>query len=96
MRATKLPHRRSSTADAATPCSLALALAMLCFAWPGTAQAYLDPLTGSVLIQALVGTVLGAMFAAKVYWRKIKAYFTGRPLEDADSSPEGAPAEDER
>lgn len=43
-----------------------------------TAQSYLDPGSGSILIQILLATLLGASAAIAVFWRKIKAFFTGK------------------
>ena len=37
--------------------------------------AYLDPGTGSYILQLMVGLFLGAAFAIKIYWRKVKAFF---------------------
>ena len=42
---------------------------------------YLDPGSGSFLIQLLLAALLGGAFAIKVYWRKIKALFTGKKEE---------------
>ncbi len=39
-------------------------------------HAYLDPGSGSMLIQVLLAALLGVGFAVKVYWRKIKALFS--------------------
>lgn len=39
------------------------------------AQAYLDPGSGSFLFQLLVGGILSGMFAIKLYFKKIKAFF---------------------
>lgn len=58
-------------------------MALLCR--PQAAHAYLDPGSGSFLIQILVAGVLGAGVALKVYWRKVKAFFTpggGKPADD--------------
>jgi len=33
--------------------------------------AYVDPGTGSYLLQLLIATVLGSLFALKVYWKKL-------------------------
>jgi hypothetical protein len=38
-------------------------------------EVYLDPGSGSVLIQLLIAGLLGAAFILKVSWRKIKAFF---------------------
>ena len=40
--------------------------------------AYVDPGTGSYLLQMLIATLLGGMFAIKMYWRKIFSYFSDR------------------
>ncbi len=33
--------------------------------------AYLDPGTGSIILQAVVGIVLGAVFAIRMFWSRI-------------------------
>jgi hypothetical protein len=42
---------------------------------PVSAHAYIDPGTGSVILQALVAGVLGSMFVIKAYWAKITGFF---------------------
>lgn len=42
-----------------------------------TAHAYLDPGTGSYIIQVLFGFILGAAYTIKLYWRRIIAMITG-------------------
>lgn len=37
--------------------------------------AYLDPGTGSIILQALVAGFMGAMLAIKLFWAKITAFF---------------------
>ena len=39
------------------------------------AYAYLDPGTGSIIAQMLIGTLVGAGLAIKIYWQKIKMIF---------------------
>ena len=39
------------------------------------AYAYLDPGTGSIIAQMLIGTLVGAGLAIKIYWQKIKMKF---------------------
>ena len=39
-------------------------------------KAYLDPGSGSVLIQLLIAGLLGAAFIIKASWSKIKAFFS--------------------
>ena len=51
---------------------------LIFFAWmlyPNDAQAYIDPGSGSFIIQCLIAAVLGMLFSLKVFWGKIKAYF---------------------
>ena len=52
--------------------SYLLALAgMLVGAWTSTAHAYLDPGTGSIILQVLLGGVAGLALACKLYWQKL-------------------------
>jgi hypothetical protein len=37
--------------------------------------AYLDPGTGSYLIQVVIGVILGGLYALKIFWSKIKYFF---------------------
>lgn len=52
-----------------------LILASLVVAYPKNAEAYLDLGTGSYFLQIAIATVLGGLFAVKMYWNKIKKYF---------------------
>jgi hypothetical protein len=56
---------------------LFLAAALLCFSC-GPALAYIDPGTGSIMLQAVIGAVAGALVVCKVYWAKIVGLFSGR------------------
>ena len=38
---------------------------------PGRAHAYVDPATGSILLQVLVAGVLGAAFTARQWWGRV-------------------------
>jgi len=40
--------------------------------------AYIDPGTGSYLIQLLIASILGGLFALKVYWRKLLVFFSNK------------------
>jgi hypothetical protein len=44
-------------------------------------QAYLDPGSGSFLIQLLIAGVVGAGFLIKAYWKKIKGLFNRSEAE---------------
>ena len=41
------------------------------------AFAYLDPGTGSLVLQMIVGVLVGVGISLKIYWYKIKEKFTG-------------------
>ncbi|MFN8243779.1 MAG: hypothetical protein U0X40_06955 [Ferruginibacter sp.] len=47
---------------------------------------YLDPGSGSYLVQVIIAAVVGAGFFFKNFWYKIKSFFTGSkpPKEKAD------------
>ncbi len=44
---------------------------------PAAAYAYIDPGTGSYLLQILIAAVLGGLFAIKIFWGNIKSFFRG-------------------
>lgn len=69
---------------------LFIALASILSLFPLSAQAYIDPGTGSLLLQGLIGALAGFMVAASLYWSKIKRFFhkvLGRPTADLDDPP---------
>ncbi len=39
------------------------------------AHAYLDPSSGSILIQILLGGIAGIFVLLKIYWRRIRRFF---------------------
>ena len=38
-------------------------------------HAYLDAGTGSIILQAVIGVLVGALFAIKIFWGRIKSFF---------------------
>lgn len=78
--------RKSSRRTALASLALVMALAMLLM--PSPALAYLDPGTGSFLIQGVIAVVVGAGFAIKMFWHRIKALFTGQPMDEDDDPDE--------
>ena len=49
------------------------------FLLPLTSQnihAYIDLGTGSLIIQVLIASFLGGLFLLKVYWKKVRAFFS--------------------
>ncbi len=65
-----------------------VAVAALCLAVvpAGPAFAYIDPGTTSLVIQMLIGGVIGGLFTIKIYWQRLKAYVTGRGEIEIDKS----------
>lgn len=55
-----------------------------------SANAYLDPGTGAMLLQLLLGGVAGALVVGKLYWSKFKGLFArqakDRPIDGQKSS----------
>jgi hypothetical protein len=56
--------------------SLCLAL-LLVLVTAVRAHAYVDPGTGSYLLQILIAGLLGAAFALKLYWTRVKGFLSG-------------------
>ena len=54
----------------ASPGFLLALTAMLVGASTSTAHAYLDPGTGSIILQVLLGGAAGLVLACKLYWQK--------------------------
>ncbi|MCX6278092.1 MAG: hypothetical protein NT004_08340 [Bacteroidetes bacterium] len=48
--------------------------------------AYIDPGTGSIILQALVASVVGAAIAVKLFWHRILKFFGLRKGVSADPS----------
>lgn len=42
------------------------------------AHAYLDPGTGSYILQLMIAGLLGASLAVKIFWGNIQAFFSSR------------------
>ena len=52
-------------------------------------RAYLDPGSGSFLLQLLIAALLGGLFLLRVYWKKFTGFFSrifsrGKPTQDED------------
>ncbi len=65
------------------------------FGPPESQQAYLDPGSGSILIQLLVAGALGAGFLLRNSWGKVKALFGIKPAEEDETSEELDPPAEE-
>lgn len=52
------------------------------------AFAYIDPGTGSFLVQGIIAVFIGVGVTGKLYWHKIKAMLTGKSVEEDDDDDE--------
>jgi len=46
--------------------------------------AYIDPGTGSLVLQVLIGAVVGTLVTVKLYWQRVKMFF-GRRKSPGDA-----------
>ena len=56
---------------------------------PARSYAYIDPGTGSFVVQMLIAAVLGAFFALKMYWQRLRTFFSkllAKKMEDPDDT----------
>ncbi len=57
-------------------------IAMVCvalLATPTPAAAYLDPATGSMILQIAVGGLLAVLATTRLYWHRLSSLFHGKP-----------------
>lgn len=43
--------------------------------FPNKVHAYIDPGTGSYVLQLVLGFLFGGVVAVKLYWKRIKSFF---------------------
>ncbi len=57
--------------------------------FPTDAHAYIDPGTGSYIIQIVIAGIMAGALALKMFWGRIKAMFSGNPAKnDSDRDPD--------
>ena len=54
---------------------LVILVLVIILSFPLETEAYLDPGTGSQLLQLLLASLFGALFTIKMYWKKLKEFF---------------------
>ena len=64
------------------------AVVAICLIAPGSAHAYLDPATGSIILQIVLGGIAGLGVFGKLFWHRIRAFFGASATADSgdDSS----------
>lgn len=71
--------------------TLTTALLLFCTSMP--AYAYLDPGTGSILLQGLIAAIAASTATVSLYWSRIKSFF-GKGDSPVEGKPEDEPSED--
>jgi hypothetical protein len=62
--------------------SVAIACAVALLVVPAQAHAYIDPSSGSMLVQIAVGGFLAALVTVKMYWGKVRSAFRRKPSSE--------------
>lgn len=62
-----------------------LLLLVFVLSFTNSAFAYLDPGSGSYILQMLIAGILGSLYAIKLYWAKIVNFFKGNSSIEDDS-----------
>ena len=65
-------------------CNVSILVLGVWLASTGDAHAYIDPGTGSMLLQAAIGAVASTLFLIRVYWLKVKGLFVKRNGQSTD------------
>ena len=63
---------------------LTLVAAFFLFFFPRSVQAYVDPGTGSYLLQIILASIAAALLGIKYFWDKIRSIFSRAPSEQQD------------
>ena len=58
------------------PISTILPAIIISLPFAATSDAYLDPGTSGMIIQMVIAGLVGGLFAVKIFWNRIKAFFT--------------------
>jgi Na+/proline symporter len=60
-------------------------LAVNLVGFSAAAHAYLDPGTGSILVQSLLAGIAGAAAVLSLYWQRVKAFFVNLRKSSRDA-----------
>lgn len=61
---------------------ITIALILGLASWP--TYAYLDPGTGSIILQAIIASIAFGLATMRMWWYRIKAFFSGKSLDNED------------
>jgi opacity protein-like surface antigen len=60
---------------------------LIIFGFSNSASAYIDPGTGSMFLQLLLGGIAGVLVVLKLYWRQFTSFFRRDSQRDSERSP---------
>jgi hypothetical protein len=69
-----------------------LAVFFVCAATPSFAYAYLDPGSGSIFLQLLLGGVASVAVAGRLFWHRLRQRFGGGRKPEGESSHDATPS----
>lgn len=75
--------RRGAACATGATTVMVLVCAML-LVWDARAEAYLDPGSGSMIIQLVLGGVAGLVVILKLYWRRLLGRFGIRDKDESE------------
>ena len=55
--------------------SISIIPALFILGGPEKIDAYLDPGTGSIILQVVIGAAVGGLFAVGLFWHRVKTFF---------------------
>jgi len=59
---------------------------LIIFGFSNSALAYIDPGTGSMFLQLLLGGIAGVIVVLKLYWRQFISFFRREPQRESENS----------
>lgn len=59
---------------------------LMAVTWPATARAYIDPGTGSILIQGIIAAIAAIGVTLKLYWHRLIALFRRQPEQEVENN----------
>jgi hypothetical protein len=76
--------------------AIVFALALQIAGFSAAAHAYLDPGTGSILVQSLLAGIAGAVAVISLYWHRLKAFFVNMRKSSRDTPNRATPGDNDR
>ncbi len=69
-------------------CRQVLLIIAFTFIVTNPVYAYLDPGTGSIILQGLIGGIAAGLAVIGIYWQKVKSFFSGKNTSHAATDDE--------